>query len=34
MERKYDNKLKAQVTQEICIEKKTTSGTARRYIDT
>lgn len=31
MERKYDNKLKAQVAQEICIEKKSTSGTARRY---
>lgn len=29
--RNYDNKIKAQVTQEICVEKKSTSAVAQRY---
>jgi transposase-like protein len=31
MGRKYDDKLKAQVTHEICVERKSTSGVAKKY---
>lgn len=31
MEKKYDIRLKAQVTHEICKEKKSTSAIARKY---
>lgn len=31
MKRNYDTRLKAQVAQEICLEKQSTSATAQRY---
>ncbi len=31
MGNKYDNRIKVQVTQEICIERKSTSAVARSY---
>jgi len=31
MGKKYDNRIKMQVTQEICVERKSTSSVARNY---